>query len=320
MRRIVIDKTNDMQRLDKFLLRYMDAASMGFIYKMLRKKNIKLNGKKAEGKEILKPDDVVEIFICEDSIRNFIKQDEALAVPEKLEGKQAVKLDIVYEDDDLLFINKPDDMLSQKAKPDDLSANEYIVAYLRDKGITDKSVSVCNRLDRNTTGLLAAGKNLHAVQSLSKAFKDRSIHKYYVTLVKGRFDKDVLIEGSLVKDEKRNRVTISDKEGNIKTRVSPLIADDKCSLVKVELITGKTHQIRAHLAYIGHPIIGDYKYGDFAVNDYFKKKYGLSHQLLHAYEMIYGKLHIYAMPPEIFRKILSQEGYDYTWQHGTQEV
>lgn len=291
MQEITIQKNEAGQRLDKFLKKLLREAPSSFLYKMLRKKNIVLNGKKAAGNEILACGDQVRIFFSDETFQKFVGniQKEGIA-------PSGVFLNIIYEDADLLIIDKPAGMLSQKADREELSANEYILQYLLDSGaVTRESLasfrpSVCNRLDRNTSGLLIAGKTLAGAQRISRALKERSIQKYYLCLVRGRIESPGRIEGYLTKDEEQNEVHISrdpKKDGKpIATEYEPLEYHGGYTLLRVHLITGRSHQIRAHLASIGHPIVGDVKYGEKKINRKFAEHAGVNAQLLHAYQLI----------------------------------
>lgn len=311
MKQILITQYESGQRFDKYLKKYLNLASASFIYKMLRKKNITLNDKKAEGNEMLSLNDSVKIFFTNETLCKFSEYeankqtDQADVLRERCEytnKKYQIDLPIIFENEHVLMINKPEGMLTQKAKHDDISLNEYMIAYLlRTKAVTLESLllfkpSVCNRLDRNTTGLVVCGKTLLGTQVMSAMLKERSMHKYYRCIVKGKMKEEKELIGFLLKDRKTNRVRISKEEtpesSQIITFYRPIAYNqiERCTCLEVKLVTGKTHQIRAHLASIGHPIIGDYKYGDKKVNDKWKETYGVKAQLLHAYRLDFPKM------------------------------
>jgi len=308
MQEIIISKNEAGQRFDKFLNKYFKEANSGFIYKMLRKKNIELNGKKASGNEKLNEKDSVKIFMSDDTKAKF------RGIQTITDGKteslkkhaEYVANCIVYDDENIILLNKPAGVLSQKAVQADISINEMIIDYMIYNGkITKQQLltfkpSVCNRLDRNTTGLIAFGKTLMGVQELSKGFKDRSFDKYYLAVVWGRVEKASLIEGYLYKDTKTNKVSVTKHETSdssyietyyepIKTTSTQIDNKDKdITLLKIKLITGKTHQIRAHLSSIGHSILGDDKYGVRRDNEFLKRTYKINYQMLHSYELHIG--------------------------------
>ncbi len=299
MKQFYVQQNEAGQRLDKLLGKILNKAPKSFLYKMLRKKNITLNGKKAEGSEKLNVQDEIKFFLSDETFEQFSEAMSTTIVEEKL--------DIIYEDQHILIVNKPVGILSQKAEKEDVSMVEHILSYLISSGqITKEQLvsfkpALCNRLDRNTGGILIAGKSLPGLQEMARLLKDRTLGKYYLCVVKGKIEERKRMEGYLSKDEEKNQVTIYPKETAnteyICTEYEPRayhLAQEELlgtyTLLRVKLITGKSHQIRAHLASIGHPIIGDFKYGDQKTNHYFKKNYELSSQLLHSYEMEFPKL------------------------------
>lgn len=313
MREFTIAGTDSGQRLDKYLKKYLREAPSSFIYKMLRKKNIKLNGVKAEGKELLKKGDVVTLYLSDETVDKFRGISNA---DEAEQSYPVTDLVTAYEDDDFVFPVKPSGMLSQKAKKDDVSLVEYLLGYLQKKGQWSPSDAftpgVCNRLDRNTSGLVLAGKNLAAVRWLSDLLKTRELEKYYLTVVEGNIRVGQTLKGYLWKDEKTNKVQIYKKPvdgaGAIETRYEPLAHGKGNTLLKIELVTGKTHQIRAHLAGTGHPVLGDLKYGGHPYH-------GRRQQLLHAWRVIFPDQSVYpalsgrcveAELPDDFRRILGE--------------
>lgn len=321
MQELKITANEAGQRLDKFLGKFLREAPKSFLYKMLRKKNITLNGKKATGQEKLNTGDTVKLFLSEETIEKFSGK-----VPTAIVPKKTAQLDIIYEDSNILLLNKPVGMLSQKASESDVSAVEYLIGYLLSSGQLSEAElktfrpSVCNRLDRNTSGILAAGKSLAGLQELSRMFKERELAKYYLCLVSGQVKEARTIQGYLYKDESKNLVEILEREmpgsSRIETEYRPIASNQDVTLLEVHLITGKTHQIRSHLASIGHAIIGDYKYGNRSVNEQYKKQYGLTHQLLHAFRLeiptLKGPLQnlsnqvFFAKPPKLFETICKE--------------
>jgi 23S rRNA pseudouridine955/2504/2580 synthase len=271
-------------------MKYLNKAPKSFVYKMLRKKNIKCNGKKAEGSEILLKGDLIQIYLADDTIDIFKQAIEIIPVKKTF--------DIVYEDENILICNKPVGLLVQADSAEDKNTLvDQVIYYLYESGQYKPESengfrpAICNRLDRNTSGIVLAGKNLMALQTINKAIHDNQTDKYYKTIVKGVITKPGELIDYHTKDSDTNQVTITSHyvEGakKIITRYKPIKNNGEYTLVEIELVTGKTHQIRAHLQSIGHPIIGDSKYGQANVNQLFKQKYGLQNQFLHAYKFVW---------------------------------
>lgn len=302
------------QRLDKFLHKYLPLAGNGFLYKMLRKKNITLNGKKAEGSELLAVNDTLRFFLSEETLAKFMGRDgQPKAAPGTGEYARAYGrlkgIRVLYEDSHIMLLNKPAGVLTQKAAPGDDSLNEWMIGYLLEKESAFASElatfhpSVANRLDRNTSGIVLCGKSLAGSQLLSLCIRERYLRKFYITICAGVLQKPETVHGYLKKDTALNQVSIcaelpegtaGDAYEPIHTAYTPLAATEDYTLLEVELITGKPHQIRAHLASLGHPVIGDFKYGRQALNRELSNTYGLKNQLLHACRIEFPK----TLPPE----------------------
>ena len=353
MKEITITKREEGQRFDRFLGKYLPGASSGFLHKMLRKKNIKLNGKKAEGREKLSAGDVIQIFFSDETFEKFQKPQEGgkqdtftdgKSMVQRTPGKQIERtkqkkrltkeemnlreqVKVLYSSEDILVFHKPAGMLSQRAKADDDSLNDYLIDYCIKNGIISREElaafrpSVANRLDRNTSGIVLAGISIRGLQTLSTMLRERTLGKYYLCLVEGKVKEDARIAGYLTKEEKNNKVSLHKEKAEgasyIETEYKVLKSTDKASLLKIRLITGKSHQIRGHLASVGHPVFGDYKYGNRDFNNQIKWKDGVNYQLLHSYELVVPEgtgelsgLHIIDPVPEVFHKVQTRWGLE----------
>lgn len=293
LKEIIINKNEAEQRLDRFLKKYFSKAPQSFIYKMLRKKNIKLNGKKANPDTIVVEGDAIQLYLADETIDKFVAKEEII--------KSSLIPKIIYEDENIILINKPVGILSHSAKGDyGNNIVDSMIHYLHIKGEYNPRIektftpAICNRLDRNTSGIIIGAKNYEALRMINQGIKNDQIHRYYKAIVKGIVDKEIVLEGYLVKDEELNKVQISKEPmGDSKktiTRIMPIANSKGYSLLEIQLITGRTHQIRAHLASIGHPIIGDIKYGHRKTNEFFRQIYGLESQFLHSYKLVFHGL------------------------------
>ena len=285
MKEIQITQNEENQRLDKYLLKYFKKAPKSFLYKMLRKKRIKLNGGRAEGSEILQKGDTLQMYLAEETMASFMEE-KSVPMAERHFG-------IVYEDDNLLIVNKPAGLLSHPQKNEERNTLiDQILSYLYEKGQYNPkkdstfTPALCNRLDRNTSGIVVAGKTLAAVQAVNEAIRKGAMEKYYLTLVVGVLDKAGEISYYLAKDKEKNEVqTAETKTAGFRsalTKYRPLAHTNAYTLLEIQLITGKTHQIRAHMQAVGHPVAGDRKYGDAETNRHLRQDFALSNQCLHA--------------------------------------
>lgn len=296
MFRIVINKNQANQRLDRFLKKYFNNASLSLVYKLIRK-DVKLNGKRVKENQVLAEGDELTLYISDETANALRK--------EKTHAKVKKQFRVAYEDENLLVVEKPYGLLTHgdSSEKKNHLANQ-VVDYLIEKGDYDPrsektfTPAPANRLDRNTTGLVAFGKNAAALQELNRMIREKDeIRKLYLTIVSGRLEKAVRLRAKMTKDESKNLVSVVSEDGEgkfMETIARPLEyaqwKGQSFTLAEVEILTGRTHQIRAHLAKAGYPVIGDVKYGNRKVNALMEKEFGLTTQLLHAYRLVFRRM------------------------------
>ena len=296
MREFTVKKNDAGQRLDKFLTKALPSLPPALLYKSLRLKKIKVNRHRADGKQMLLEGDTIQLFLAEE----FFPSQGASP---KTTALSSIKpsLSVLYEDENILLLCKrPGVCVHEDAEGNENSLILHVKAYLFQKGEYDPDDSLsfapalCNRIDRNTGGIVIAAKNAEALRIMNEAIRQREIDKFYLCAVHGIPKKSAAtLTGYLLKDSDKNTVQIFDKNPpkgakDIKTRYRVLATANGLSLLEIELLTGRTHQIRAHMAHIGHPLLGDGKYG---VNRDDRAR-GYKHQALWSYRLRFS------FPPE----------------------
>ena len=292
MKEIKITEKTYNQRVDKFVRKYLNEAPLSFIYKLFRKKDVKINGHWVKENYILQNGDILRIFVTDEQLSEFNK-------PKSVEDLK-ITFKIIYEDENILIVNKPKGLLIHGDETEKrITLSNMVLSYLyknneynpNGEGFTP---APCHRLDRNTSGLVIYAKNLESSQILMDLFKTHeNIHKSYIALLDGIIDKNGKIEAPLLKDSSTGFVKVSSADRGAKKAITEyeLIShNNKYSLVEANLITGRTHQLRVHFSYINHPILGDQKYGNFAENKIFDERFNYHYQFLHAYKVKFDEV------------------------------
>ncbi|MBR0090446.1 MAG: RluA family pseudouridine synthase [Lachnospiraceae bacterium] len=311
MRQYTVDTSEEGRRLDHVLAGILPKASPVFFHKMLRKKNIVINGHRQDGAYRVLAGDVITMFLSEETVSKFQvssgEQEDRLSrfrrAYETLRGDGGAEITILFEDDDLLLLNKPAGILSQRAAGDMLSVNEWLCGYLLSTGTIDAGTfarhrpSVANRLDRGTSGLMVCVKTLPAARDFAALLQGGGLRKDYLAIVSGCVGEAFAATKAIVRDSATNTVTLreentaSGEEVRERMRAHPLYVNraEQVSMLRLTLLEGKTHQLRAQLADKGFPVLGDAKYGDPARNREMRQRFGLRTQLLHSESLTFPK-------------------------------
>ena len=270
---IKISSDDNDRRLDRVLRGLFKHVTLGEIMKSIRKGEVRVNSQRIRepGTKIFSGDELVVPWSLESEHDD--KKNEQKIFTHNSWGK----IKILFQGENVLILNKPTGILVQ---PDE-AGGDSVISRVKACLSTDRAAAV-HRLDRNTTGVLAVALHGEALRALEELFKNRNVRKFYLAIVVGQAPEEIVIDAPLLKDAENNLVTVSDEGLNAVTKCERLATDGKFSLVKLELLTGRTHQARVHMAHIRHPIIGDRKYGDFKINRALKK---ITRPLLHAYEL-----------------------------------
>lgn len=286
---IKIEENDSSQRFDRFLRKYLKNAPLSLIQKNIRNKNFKINDKRAKADDIVLAGDLIKMYIKDEDFNKWKKQEKFVA--------KDFKIDIIYEDDNIILIDKKAGVLTHASSSKDYGNNlvDSMISYLYKTGKVnsrDKTFvpAVVNRLDRNTSGIVIGAKNAKALRILNEAIRLNKINKYYLTIVDGLITKDFTVESHISKNEKRNKVKLSSLGDKIITKFHPLENNGKFTLLECQLITGKTHQIRFSLKDNSSPIIGDRKYGNKNLNKKLLSNFGIRNQILLAYKIVFENI------------------------------
>lgn len=283
---VKINENDSNQRFDRFLRKYLKNAPLSIIQKNIRKKNFKINDKRAKKDDFIKKDDIIKMYIKDEDYQKWVRKEDFKA--------SDFNLDIIYEDENIIIIDKKSGVLSHAASSSDYGKNlvDQMTSYLyKTNKVSSRDLtfrpSIVNRLDRNTAGLIIGAKNAKSLRALNGAIQQRKINKYYLTIVEGEIKKDFTVDTNISKHKNKNMVKENKDGKRIITNFHPLESKNNFTLLECELITGKTHQIRYSLNKNSTPIIGDRKYRKSKI-DY--NKINLNSQALLAYKLEFGKI------------------------------
>lgn len=293
MKKFVIATQENGLTLEKYLKKVLNTAPLSFIYKILRKKDVKVNGHWQDNKYVLSSGEEVSIYVTDEQYDAFTK-------PLGVSANNKIEPWIIYEDKNILIINKPRDVLVQADSSNDKALDQMVVEYLMYKNEYDPlnnkgfKPGPAHRIDRNTSGIVIFGKNRDTLAYLSELIKNHEkINKKYISLVCGEIKEDGVVEAPLRKNFSTKKVVvcpIKDGAKPAKTIYHVLENIPGFTLLELTLVTGRTHQIRVHMSYIRHHVVGDSKYGDFKINNRMEKEYGFKNQFLHANEISFETL------------------------------
>lgn len=293
MKKFIISSNENGMTLEKYMKKVLNTAPLSFIYKTLRKKDVKVNNHWQDAKYVLSTGEEVAIYITDEQYETFTK-------PLGLQANNQIVPWIIYEDKNIIIINKPRNILVQADSSNDKALDQMVVEYMMFKGEYDPienqgfKPGPAHRIDRNTSGIVFFGKNRDTLAYLSELIKNHEkIEKHYTSLVVGELTEDGVVEAPLRKNFSTKKVVVCpEKDGGkpAKTIYHVLDTFNGYSLLDLTLVTGRTHQIRVHMSYIRHHVVGDTKYGDFKVNNILEREYGFKNQFLHANEIIFGEL------------------------------
>ena len=288
-----ISENDQNKRLEKFVRKVLVKAPSSFIYKLFRKNDVKVNKKAKPIDYITQVGDVIQIYITKDQEIDFLDK-KTISVSNKCD------FSVIYEDKNILIVNKPNNLLVHdgdgKLKNDDTLSKQVLNYLINNNSYDPKKENVfipslAHRIDRNTSGLVVFGKTSLALQELFEAFKDHNgMEKEYETLVCGKVNEKGIVNAKLIKNESTKIVNVDEVNGvNALTHYYPIKTYDDCSLLRVIIFTGRTHQIRVHMKHINHPLVGDQKYGN-KNSDILAKKYNMEGYFLHAKRLCFHNL------------------------------